>query len=194
MIDRIFAEFQRLIRRLEERPRAVLEVGAVPSSDCLLTCPELRNVPTRIGINLRSLGSYEGISVLAMDARCMAFADHSFDLVLCASTLEHIPEFWLACAEMHRVLVPGGRLVVSTPGFVETRFGNAVRWLASNLPLPDLIKRGTPTMRIHDAPHDYYRFSPHAYRDVILQGLDDVRVWSVMQPPRVFGMGRKRCG
>jgi SAM-dependent methyltransferase len=53
--------------------------------------------------------------------RAMPFADEHFDLVVSNSTLEHIPGFWLAVAEMHRVLAPGGYLLVATPGYRRLR-------------------------------------------------------------------------
>jgi SAM-dependent methyltransferase len=42
--------------------------------------------------------------------------DGSFDLVLCAETLEHVRDVQLLLSEARRVLRPGGRLAVTTPG------------------------------------------------------------------------------
>jgi ubiquinone/menaquinone biosynthesis C-methylase UbiE len=41
--------------------------------------------------------------------------DSSFDLVLCAETLEHVRDVQLMLSEVRRVLVPGGTLAVTTP-------------------------------------------------------------------------------
>ena len=41
--------------------------------------------------------------------------DGSFDLVLCAETLEHVRDVQLLLSEARRVLVPGGALAVTTP-------------------------------------------------------------------------------
>jgi ubiquinone/menaquinone biosynthesis C-methylase UbiE len=41
--------------------------------------------------------------------------DTSFDLVLCADTLEHVRDVQLLLSEARRVLRPGGRLAVSSP-------------------------------------------------------------------------------
>jgi ubiquinone/menaquinone biosynthesis C-methylase UbiE len=46
------------------------------------------------------------------DARQIPVRDHFFDVVLCSHTLQYIPERHRAAAEMHRVLVPGGRVSV----------------------------------------------------------------------------------
>lgn len=45
----------------------------------------------------------------------MPFNDETFDIILCNHVLEHIPQFKLALAELHRVLKPGGLLVVGVP-------------------------------------------------------------------------------
>ncbi|MET7426209.1 class I SAM-dependent methyltransferase [Dactylosporangium sp. NPDC005555] len=46
------------------------------------------------------------------DAEHLPFADASFDAVVCALALCTIPDPAAAVAEMHRVLVPGGRLLL----------------------------------------------------------------------------------
>ncbi len=43
------------------------------------------------------------------------FADGAFDHVFCIEVLEHLPNPWGALTEMHRVLRPGGVLVLSVP-------------------------------------------------------------------------------
>ena len=41
--------------------------------------------------------------------------DGSFDLVLCAETIEHVRDVQLLLSEVRRVLEPGGRLALTTP-------------------------------------------------------------------------------
>lgn len=55
------------------------------------------------------------------DATKLPFADASFDVVVAMHMLYHVPDPAVAIAEMHRVLRPGGRLVVSTNGAGNTR-------------------------------------------------------------------------
>jgi SAM-dependent methyltransferase len=50
-----------------------------------------------------------------MDACNMQLDDNLFDLIICNSVLEHIPKFWLAAAEMQRVLKPQGLVWISVP-------------------------------------------------------------------------------
>ena len=45
----------------------------------------------------------------------LPLADSTFDLVLCAETLEHVRDVQLLLSEARRVLRPGGRLAVTTP-------------------------------------------------------------------------------
>lgn len=45
----------------------------------------------------------------------LPFADGSFELVLCAETLEHVRDVQLLVSEVRRVLVPGGAFAVTTP-------------------------------------------------------------------------------
>lgn len=57
----------------------------------------------------------KGITLQVGDATCLDFPDASFDKVLCSEVIEHIPDAPQALREMHRVLKPGGTLVLSTP-------------------------------------------------------------------------------
>jgi SAM-dependent methyltransferase len=79
------------------------------------------------------------------DLRC--FEDASFDAVFLLEVLEHVATPDLAISELYRVLAPGGVLVLSTPFLFE----------------------------IHEAPHDYYRFSEHGLR-FLLRGFDSCQI------------------
>jgi ubiquinone/menaquinone biosynthesis C-methylase UbiE len=48
----------------------------------------------------------------------LPFADSTFDCVICAEVLEHVPDYHGMLAEIRRVLKPGGVLAVSVPRFV----------------------------------------------------------------------------
>lgn len=45
----------------------------------------------------------------------LPFADHTFDKVICAEVLEHIPDYQSMLQEIRRVLKPGGVLAASVP-------------------------------------------------------------------------------
>lgn len=55
-----------------------------------------------------------------LEFRCMpaekhAFADGSFDVVVCLELIEHVEDYVAVMEEMHRLLKPGGILILSTP-------------------------------------------------------------------------------
>lgn len=79
-----------------------------------------------------------GVHVVG-DAQALGFADASFDVVLCTEMLEHVPEPQRAIDEMRRVLRPGGLLLLTT------------RFL----------------FPIHDAPHDYFRYTKYGLRHLL---------------------------
>jgi SAM-dependent methyltransferase len=72
------------------------------------------------------------------------FASDSIDAILMLEVLEHVRTPWLALAEIHRVLKPGGSLVLSAPFVFE----------------------------IHEAPHDYYRFTRHGLEFLLRDFVD----------------------
>jgi SAM-dependent methyltransferase len=79
-----------------------------------------------------------GVRILG-DAQAMGIVDGVFDVVLCTEVLEHLPEPQRAIDEMFRVLKPGGTLLLTT------------RFL----------------FPIHDAPHDYFRFTKYGLRHLL---------------------------
>ena len=55
------------------------------------------------------------------DALSLPFPDDSFDKIVAAEVLEHIPDDMSAMAELLRVLRPGGRLAVTVPSWLPER-------------------------------------------------------------------------
>jgi ubiquinone/menaquinone biosynthesis C-methylase UbiE len=56
------------------------------------------------------------------DATALPIADDSYDVVVCQMGLMFMEDRPAALAEMHRVVVPGGRVVVNTPGAIQPAF------------------------------------------------------------------------
>lgn len=73
---------------------------------------------TSFGIDV--LHTYHGSSAVDafFDGRRIPFQDATFDVVFCTEVMEHVPEPGDFLAEIHRVLRPGGRLVMTTPFMV----------------------------------------------------------------------------
>jgi len=67
------------------------------------------------------------------DAAAIPLPDESFDAVLCQMTLQFIQDKESAVREMHRVLVPGGRVVLNTPGRMQPFFAIMETALARHL-------------------------------------------------------------
>jgi SAM-dependent methyltransferase len=63
----------------------------------------------------RNLAASGGSHVLRASAEDLPFASGQFDAVVLADVIEHIPGRAQALAELHRVLAPGGLLIVATP-------------------------------------------------------------------------------
>lgn len=55
------------------------------------------------------------INSISGDARALPVKDASADLVICSEVLEHIEENRQCLKEIHRILKPGGRLLLSMP-------------------------------------------------------------------------------
>ena len=96
---------------------------------------------------------------LYYDGKRLPFEDASFDTVLNVQVLEHTPHPALLVKEMGRVLKPGGTLLLSAPF----------------------------QFRLHEEPHDYFRYSPHGLRTLcdaagleIIETLSQGSLWSVV--------------
>lgn len=195
----VFGEFERICTRLGIGG-SVLEIGAVPAASSLLCLPALAGAREKIGINLDGPHRYRDFTIERGNANAMpGFADARFDAVLCNSVLEHDRRFWLTLAEIRRVTRPGGWIVIGTPGFRRGWSDRAQEWLGrlpllgrmAGMPRLGALLTATLTLQVHDAPADYWRFSPQAFAEVFLEHLDEVEVRTLMQPPRIIGVGRK---
>ncbi|MEM2779994.1 MAG: class I SAM-dependent methyltransferase [Candidatus Bathyarchaeia archaeon] len=76
-------------------------------------------LPTNISIAKRFLRK-SNISYYVMDATNIGFKDSSFDCALCLEVLEHLKNPAACLQEIHRILKPGGHLIVSTPNAVSS--------------------------------------------------------------------------
>ena len=103
-----------------------------------------------------------GISVVA-DVHDLPFEEERFDNVAAFEVLEHLKQPWVAAAEFHRVLKTGGRLVLST------------RFL----------------FPVHDAPHDYFRFTKAGLKD-LLKNFKEVDVREIDLPVEALLVQKSR--
>jgi len=188
MHPRVYEEFEHIVAARNIRG-AVLEVGALPDDTSLLNMASLRHATEKIGLNLEGPSSYRDFHVIQGDAHAMTcFADSRFDAVLCNAVLEHDPCFWKTLAEIRRVTRSGGLLVIGAPGYATLPYPRWARRIFGRM-LP--LSQSTPTIPVHNYPGDYYRFSEQAFREVLLAGMRDVEIRSVLVPPRLIGLGIK---
>lgn len=115
-----------------ELPAPFLEIGSyqVEGQERLIDLRTLFPNQPYIGIDIRS---GPGVDQVA-DVTALPFSDASVGTVLALSTFEHVPQFWKAFDEIHRVLRPDGALLLCCPFF----------------------------FHIHNYPGDYWRFTPMA--------------------------------
>jgi SAM-dependent methyltransferase len=80
-----------------------------------------------------------GVTFIASIDRMAPVPDATYDTVLCSEVLEHVPDPFAGLREIRRVLKPGGVLLLSVP------------FLA----------------RLHEEPHDYFRYTEHGLRQTL---------------------------
>lgn len=67
---------------------------------------------------LPAIGRQAEASFIQGDAQHLPFENDAFDLVISCETIEHVPDARRALREMFRVCKPGGRLLLTTPNYV----------------------------------------------------------------------------
>ena len=112
----------------------VLDVGCAESKPRAFLPPEA----SYIGLDYYSTATdwYETRPDVFGDAQALPFADTSVDHALLLDVIEHIPEPDKSLAELHRVLKPGGSLVLQVPFLYP----------------------------LHDEPLDFHRWTIHGLR------------------------------
>jgi len=116
--------------RLPERP-SVLDLGCGnrPYADLLAGCDYL-------GVDYSADDSMPDVIT---DGTRLALRDERFDLVFCTQVIEHVPAPAALVCEAHRVLRPGGFLVLTGPFW----------W------------------PLHEVPHDYHRFTRYGFEHML---------------------------
>ncbi len=101
----------------------------------------LLGVQTHIGIDWpQTIHKNVQIDVFA-DASILPFRDETFETILCTEVLEHLKTPQQALSEMARVAAPQAHLILSVPF----------------------------TFRVHEQPHDFFRYTPFALRYLLDQ-------------------------
>jgi len=114
-----------LIRRIDDvagdRPISILDVGCgtgVFAARVREALPGSRVFGVDLVSDMLAQGARrwealaDSVHPVQGDSERLPFADGSFDFVTCANSFHHYPDQEAAVAEMHRVLKPGGRLLL----------------------------------------------------------------------------------
>jgi SAM-dependent methyltransferase len=100
----------------EARPSRVLDVGCGQGELAQRIATELRAEVVGVDQSPRmvELTRERGVDARRGDVQALDFADESFDCVVAAWMLFHVPDLDRGLSEIARVLRPGGRLVAAT--------------------------------------------------------------------------------
>ena len=131
---------RRSVRQLQHYlapPRRVLDVGCA-TGELLLAVREAGNahiVGVEPGADAAATARQQGLDVRVGTLEDAAFTDRSVDTIIASHTLEHVPEPVETLREMHRVLRPGGALILWLPNVesVEARVLGR-RWIGYDPP------------------------------------------------------------
>jgi SAM-dependent methyltransferase len=142
--DERVVEYPWLVSKLSDKPSRLLDAGSILNFDFILQQKKIKNKRICITTLAPERHCYwkDGISYTFDDLRDLPFKNHTFDEIVCISTLEHIgldnkiyfqteigeventtelvktdkvDSHLVAVSEMHRVLKPGGKLYLTVP-------------------------------------------------------------------------------
>ena len=109
-----------LVRAGVSRDARILDVGTSTGSNLRLLRDLGFSRVTGLDVNLDAIRFCEskGLGQVQQGSVCeMPFPDETFDVVLATDVIEHVDDHRLAVAEISRVLVPGGKVLVTVPAF-----------------------------------------------------------------------------
>lgn len=100
-------------RALEVGPGAGVYLPVLASLFDQVTAMDIENAYLEHAQRLTAL--YPNLTLVADNITHSQLADGSFEIILCSEVIEHIPDPAAALREMHRLLSPGGIMIISTP-------------------------------------------------------------------------------
>lgn len=113
-------------RNIDQINGDILEIGRNKYKHLILS----ENINSYACLDIEN---YSDIDIIADIQDMPQIADNQFDTIICTQVLEHVPNPFLAVSELHRILKPGGKIIVTVP------FLN----------------------NYHMEPHDYWRFTEY---------------------------------
>lgn len=110
--------------------------------------------------HIEESGSQDRMEAASANGENLPFPDNSFDLVVMREVLEHLQEPAKTFLEIHRILIPGGYLLITTPTKLMTEFWKFMAiipaFVKRLLKKEPLLKK---TMTVYDSPlsHAYFK-------------------------------------
>ncbi len=136
LLDERIVEYPWLFSKIEELDGRLLDAGSVLNFDYLLSHPAMREKKIFISTLAPENHAYwnRGISYVYEDMRDICYKDGLFDCIVCLSVIEHVgmdntklytndqlkkenttKSYLSVISELHRILKPGGVLLMSMP-------------------------------------------------------------------------------
>lgn len=143
-LDERIVEYPWLFARIPDGKGRLLDAGSALNYRFLLGHPKLRGKHVFMSTLAPEAFAYwrQGVSYVFEDLRECCYRDGYFDVIACISTLEHVgmdntmlyshdpskrqdrtEDYVLVVRELHRILRPGGRLLLSVPYGVHRHHG-----------------------------------------------------------------------
>lgn len=146
-MNRFLHGVARAVAESFDLPQPILEIGSyqVEGQAALINLRSLFPNKSYTGIDMREGPGVDSVA----DAENLPQETASAGTVIALSTFEHVPHFWRAFDEVHRVLRPDGVLFVSCPFH----------------------------FHIHNHPNDYWRFTPEAFKLLLDQYPQKIIGW-----------------
>lgn len=189
MRAKVIEEYATLMR-IHEAQGPILEIPHGARRQAALTLAPPFAGQERHVVSRGEGGEVDGVQFHKGEPNDLAplFDDQCFSTVIWDRALDQDARFWMTLAEIKRVLLPGGVLMVCTRGFAKAnKFGvKATSAKGSDLPFM------TATGAVGVGAPDFWRLSPQAMRNVILGDFDVREVRMSFMVPHVFGVGVKR--
>ncbi len=115
------------------------------------------------------IGQTDNLSLLRADATSIPFKNNFFDLIFCASLIEHVKEPEVVIQEIRRVLRPGGNAYISFPPYYSPTGGHefspfhyfgekiALRMVKRQKKVPDWVGEYYQSNNQHQSFADLYK-------------------------------------
>ena len=109
-----------IMQRYRHRLHDILEVGGHKGYQTIIYRDQLANPKRTVIYDWKDTRAEEvrelvEFTTVDLETQCFPDSDSSFDVVICNQVLEHIKNIFTPLSEMHRVLRPGGLLILSVP-------------------------------------------------------------------------------